>query len=256
MPGEPNRSSILSQSLPWDSLWELPARAEPASPSSPVVQTPINSREEDRNSSDLALSGDASRLAYDCITYPYDGCVEHQSRLNLSARKLEQAKAELEARGFVKAVPFGQTLFAVPTEALYGALHVQPPRLRRALSFDHSFAVMLGAHHLRQDPLVHSIDMEVPVGDSGAAVDIVARMKNGTREAVEVTLSAGNVASHAAKCRNAGFSKIVFLCRDTNIRQAAWSSLHNAGLEPELLARCRCILFSMLLKRRKAMKSM
>ena len=200
------------------------------------------------------LSDEAKKLAWDCLSYLFDGCAEHQKRLKLSARKFEQGKEHLIQASLVREVWIGQTLFIVPTDALYEAFSMAPPRLRRRLSFDHSFAVRLGAHLVGQDPLVQWVQDEVPIGDSGATVDFVAGLRNGNREAYDVTLSISNVGANAAKCQDKGFSKIVFLCRDTKVKDAAWAGLRQSGLPPELLARCRCVLFSTLLKKQKALR--
>jgi len=254
--------SAISSIQPWDNLSEPGLAKDRPAEGSPTVQAKdvtseivqaVHTVEQAGKELD-GLPDEARKLNWDCVSYSYDGCIEHQRRLNLSARKFEQAKAALERKGLIQCLWFGQTLFLVPTDLAYRSLSMEPPKLKRRLTFDHSFAVHFAAYLIGRMPLVSQVEKEMTLGGTGATVDIVARMKDGSRQAWEVTLHAGNVGANAAKSANAGFSRIVFVCRDTNIKQAAWSSLKNSGLEPELLARCRVILFSTLLRQQKALR--
>ena len=256
------QSSAISIIQPWDNLWEgglakdRPAEGSPTAQARDVTNGIVQAADTMEQVGKVlnGISDEAKKLGWDCVSYPYDGCNIHLSRLKLSARKFEQAKAALEARNLTKWVLFGQTIYLAPTETLYRAFSMEPPKLKRRLTFDHSFAVHLAAYLIGRMPLVSQVEKEVALGGTGATVDIVARMKDGSRQAWEVTLQAGNIGANAAKSRNAGFSQIIFLCRDTRVKQAAWAGLRNSGLEPDLLARCRVILFSTLLRQQKTLR--
>ena len=244
--------------VPWSNLWDTASEKPPtdlqedtaSSQPSQAILVP-DAPPGVHPAPDLNLSREAMMLALDVVPYPFDGCNERLKRLNLSSRKFEEAKRELEERTFCKIIKLGQTLYLVPTDKFFQAFGLEPPKQKRLLALEHGFAIRLAAHLLRQDPLVRWVDIEVPLGDSGATVDLGVHRKDGSREAYEVTLSVGNISANAAKLQDKGFAKIVFVCRDTSIRQAAWARLQQSGLAPDLLGRCRVVLFSALAKRIK-----
>jgi hypothetical protein len=94
------------------------------------------------------------------------------------------------------------------------------------------------------------VDSEVPVGESGATVDLVVHRKDGGLEGWEVTSTVSNVTGNAIKCSGEGFQRIVFLCRDHAVRGAVWRRLQASGLPPDVSRRVRYVLFSGLWRRR------
>jgi hypothetical protein len=252
----PKKSTLLDRIQHWNSLWDIPSlppskveNTEPHNCGLPQPQPACDSILP--ASISPPLSSAAFKLLLDCFAYEFDGCSERLQRLTLSGRGFEQAKRELQERRLIRGVPFGLTLFLVPEAKLYELFSIAPHRLKRQLSPEHSFGIHLARHHVSQDPHVRRVDLEVALGDSGATVDMVASLKDGTRDGYEVTLSVGNVTGNAAKCQDKGFARIIFLCRDVQVRQAAWAGLRECGFPPDFLGRCRCMLFSTLIRRYK-----
>jgi len=255
--------TLLARIEPWSSLWETEAegaaapRREPhgkATAAPPkATPPPAPSDPPDVPERKISLSREGNRLACDVLTYPFDQCTPRCQRLDLSGREFVRARAELEQKILIRVISIGRALYLVPMFDLYAKFGQDPPPQKRSLSLEHSFAVQLAAYLVRHQPLVSRVDTEVPVGSSGATVDLVAHTRDGARIAYEITLSLGNVVSNAAKCRDKGFAEIVFLCRNTQIKQGAWAQLREAGLPPELYGRCRVVLFSKLTARKKAL---
>ena len=102
--------------------------------------------------------------------------------------------------------------------------------------------------------MIQSIKQEAFLGDSNSTTDLLVCMKNGQRHAYEITLSLSNISANAAKLQNKGFSEIIFVCQDFNLKEAVWAKIRNVGFDPDFLATIRCTIFSALIKQRKQMK--
>jgi hypothetical protein len=180
------------------------------------------------------------------LTYPYTQFSDRQARLGLSGRKGLRAREVLEQNGLVLTLAIGQSLFLIPAAQGYRAFGQEPPQVRRGISPEHSFLCQLARHLLLEQPHVSRVEAEVPVGESGATVDLVVHRKDGGLEAWEVTSSVSNITGNAIKCSGEGFQRVVFLCRDYSVRQAVWKRIQASGLPRDLRGRIRCVLFSSL----------
>lgn len=236
---------------PWHNLWDITVQMSQPDEHPDCLNQPAPEPDLSEQSKPIApenLTQEATALAWDVIAYPCDENTVRQNRLGLSSRKFEDAKRKLEEHQLIWIFPIGRWRFLITRESLYRLFNLNPQQ-----ELDpHSFAVNLACNCLRQDPSIDRLQKEGKVGDSNAAVDILVHLKDGFRECYEITLSAGNVPSNAAKLQNMGFSEIVFLCRDFKVQQAAWASLRESGLPQGFLSRVRCILFSTLLRKYRA----
>lgn len=226
---------------PWVNLYELNAPTEKTLCSSPQPKPDVPEPD---------LLPTAKKLAYDICIEPDSQYGERIHRLEVSARKLEKAKNELLTKEFAKELQFGQSLFLVPTTKLFEVLGLESP-YRRDVSNVHSFSVLLLKKLLVPDPLTQSVKEEAFIGDSNSTGDLLVQTKNGERHLYEVTLSVSNVCANAAKAQNKGFSQIIFVCRDYDLKQAVWAKIRNAGFNEDFLATIRCVIFSQLIRRRK-----
>jgi len=192
----------------------------------------------------------AQSLAMDVATYPTSAYKPRGLRLKLSMRQLAKAKEALIAGGFVKEIAVEKFLFLAGTDKLYQALQMQLI-YRRNVSLEHSFLELLAKHRLQADPMVQKVGIEVPVGTRGASVDLVATLKNGDRWAFEITCSLNNIAANAAKLQGQAFYRVIFLCRNHQVRDAAAAILRNAGFDSDFSAKTDCILLSALIRQQK-----
>jgi len=258
---EQRRHSLLAAVRPWQNLWDLPPESSPArqppAPPADATASPASHHQPDPDAFAEArnlLSDRALRLALDTATYPFSGCKERLQRLGTSGRGFERAKREIQEHGLATVLQFGHTRYLVPTKRYYKIFGLEPPKLKRQLSLEHSFALRLAHHLLKQDPQTRWLEIEPAVGDSGATADLVRHLSDGSRESWEITISGGNVAGNAAKYLGKGFARIVFLCRDTQVRDVTRTRVRESGLDPDFLARVRYLLFSGLVKRHKRLE--
>ncbi|MCF7955171.1 MAG: hypothetical protein K9M75_05160 [Phycisphaerae bacterium] len=198
----------------------------------------------------LVLTPDATALAYDIIHTFASVYKERGGRLGFSVRRLSKAKEELIENQLAMEIWSGKALFLAPTERLYSHLKMLSP-YKRNVSLEHSFRSLLTEQLIKGYLHIHKTGIEVPVGTTGSTVDLVAYLKNGGRWAYEITLSSSNVTENAAKLRNKGFSKIIFVCRDDQLRRSVQTILRDAGFEPDFFATIECTIFSVLMKKHK-----
>jgi len=199
------------------------------------------------------LSANARILAYDIVTYLDSQFSERQQRLNLSARQMEDERAELISHRLIKDVWLGKSLLLAPVPALYAAMGLQSP-YKRNVSDIHSFLVLLAEKLIEPNPLVKYTRREVPLGDSNFSVDLISYLKSGQRLAYEVVhQSITNVAALAARLKDKGFSQVIFVATDYNIKQRVWATIKTAGFDPDFLSTIRCIIFSTLIRQKKQM---
>lgn len=219
---------------PHQSLFDL-ARAEVATP----IETPktsVNVSEATTNDTEtIALSGDATMLAYDMAQIPTSIYRDTGGRLGISNRRLGKARDELVSLQMALEVWIGGSLYMAPTEQLFIHLRLESP-YKRNVSTEHSFLSLVTEKLIRVNPLIQKTAIESPLGTEGRTGDLIAYLKNGGRWAYEITLSSSNVAANAAKLLNKGFSKIVFVCRDDQLRRSVQTILRDVGFEPEFFA--------------------
>lgn len=243
------RPAFLDRIEPWHNLWDIPAEALLARPAKVIKpQTPSRTdlSPQTRPPSTSKLSQEQVAFGMDLIANPFDENSIRQRRLGLSSRKFEYLRRWFEGKELIWTFAMGHYRFLVTKEGLYSSFNID---VKKELD-QHSFALHLACQHLRRDPEIVQIQKQVKVKDN-AIVDILLHLKNGQREAWEVTLSVGNVVSNCSRLSGCGFSTIVFLCRDHTIRQGTWNMLKTAGLPEGLFAKVRCMLFSALLKKYK-----
>lgn len=202
----------------------------------------------------LGLSPEAKVLGLNCVSrIPYQ-FTERLKQTNLSVRQLEKAKQELVNKQLIKEVFLGKNLFMAPTEKLFLLFGMESPYKRNTWEL-HSFLVLLAAELIKTDPLIEYARREVSIGDSSSTIDIVSLAKKGQRRAWEIVHHCSeNIYANAAKLQGKGFSQIIFLCSDYNIRQAVWAKIRNAGFDPDFYSIIRCTIFSSLIRQRKEMK--
>ena len=99
--------------------------------------------------------------------------------------------------------------------------------------------------------MVRKTAIEMPVGNQNCTGDMIAYMKNGDRYIYEITCNSSNVCSNASKFKGKGFTKIIFLCRDHNMRESVRAILNGAGYEPDFLSTLECTIFSVLIHKNK-----
>ena len=240
------RPKFLDRIEPWHSLYDIPAKAQPAKPAKPQTQSVTDLPPQTHPSSGIKLNQEQVAFGMDLIANPFDENSIRRHRLGFSSRKFEYHRRWFETKKTIWTFPLGHYRFLVKKEGLYRLFNID---VEKELD-QHSFALNLACHHLRRDPEITQIQKQVKVRDN-AIVDLLLHLKNGQREAWEVTLSIGNVVSNCSRLSGCGFSTIVFLCRDHTIRQGAWNMLKAAGLPEGLFAKVRCVLFSALLKKYK-----
>jgi len=200
------------------------------------------------------ISADDKPLAYNIaavLNCPYK---QRGRRLNMSMRQLASAKDELVEKGMVKEVWLGKSLYLAPTDKLFQYLGLLSP-YRRNVSLEHSFLVLLTRALLEADPTIQKICIEVAVGTSGRTVDLVAYLKNGERWAYEITLSSSNVTENAAKLRNRGFARVIFVCRDDALRKSVRTILRDADFGPDFYSTIEFTIFSTLINKSRRFKS-
>lgn len=193
-----------------------------------------------------AASDDENLLGCNIVTSLYIPYKQRGIQLNFSMRRLKKVTEELVSKEMIKEVHIGKNIFLAPTEKLFRHIGIVSP-YKRCVSVDHSFAVLFAQYCIKADPMVQKTDIEVPVGNSGRTIDCVSYLKNGDRLAWEVTLNSSNVASNAAKTKDKGFSKIIFVCCDHNIRKSVKTIIDDAGFEPDFYSKIEYMLFSDLI---------
>jgi len=236
----------------WKSFYDL---NPPKQPDQPRIEPPDSAAcviiQPDGPVLTSGLSANARILGYDIVTYPDSQFSERQSRLDLSARQLENAKTELLNLTWIKEVWLGKSLMLAPTKQLYAILGMESPYKRDTWDV-HSFLVLVAAKLVEHNPLVKHVKCEPYLGDSNSTVDLIAYLKNGNRWAYEVIhRSITNVSATAAKLNGKGFSLIYLLATDFNLKERIWVSILNAGFDPDFLSTIRCIIFNSLFRQKK-----
>lgn len=166
----------------------------------------------------------------------------------MGVRELEGAKLGLLNKGLIKEVWLGKVLLLAPTAELYAILDMPSPYKRNVWDM-HSFLILIAAKLIETNPLVKYTKTEVSLGDSSSTVDLIAYLKDGNRWACEVIhKSITNISANAAKLQNKGFSQVIFLCADFNIKGRVLAKIRNAGFSPDFLSIVRYQIFSALMR--------
>ncbi len=239
---------------PWISFYDLAS-------TKPVGQ-PKNNRPDEARSNVLRpdkaggaswFSAVARILGYDIVTYLDSQFSERLQRLNLSARQMEDARAELISHRLIKDVWLGKSLMLAPTAALYEAMGLQSP-YKRNVSDTHSFLCLLAEKLIEPNPLVKYTRREVPLDNGNFSLDLGCWLKSGQRLAYEiVNQGVTNVSALAARIQGKGYSQLIFLAIDYNTKQRVWATIKSAGFDADFLSTIRCIIFSTLIRQKKQM---
>jgi len=193
-------------------------------------------------------------LALDIVTFLASTYRERLKRIDSSVSELQETRRDLVNKRLIKEVWLGKVLLLAPTAELYAILGMKSPYRRNVCDF-HSFLILVAAKLIEPSPVVKYVKPEVSLGDSSSTVDLIAYLKDGNRWAYEIIhKSVTNVSANAAKLQGKGFSQMVFLCTDFNIKQRVWALIRNAGFAPEFLSTVRCTIFSSLFRQRKQLK--
>lgn len=202
-----------------------------------------------------SLTSDEKVLACHLIASPFVPYKERGEQLNFSMRRNEKARDGLISREMVKVISLGRSLFLAPTEKLYQFTGTTSP-YKRCVSVEHSFSVLFTEYCIAADPMIQKTAVEVPVDNTGRTIDCVSYLKDGNRTAWEVTLNCtNNVASNAAKLKDKGFSKIIFVCRDHNIRKSVQAIIDGAGFDPDFRSTIDTALFGDMFNKRKKLQT-
>jgi len=247
---------ILNQKLPWTSLYGLANdKGSDTVDNNETTETIQNLSPEDLTLAS-GLTAKARALGSDVAINPESLFKERGLRLNLSVRDLEDAKAELLAKGLIQLVWVGKGLLLAPAPKLYLILGLPSP-YKRNVSQIHSFKVLAAERLVKTIPLVRSTKREVPIGDGSGSytLDLLVQLKNGQLWAYEIVHhTIGNVCSAAAKLQGKGFAQICFICSNHNQREAVRASIKNAGFDPDFVRTIRYTIFSSLIQQRKKMR--
>jgi hypothetical protein len=241
---------ILPYQNPWEFREVTVVQPPPGPVSSPMsAPLPVTEEPAGEGTEPAGLPTTASRLLWDLISYPFSMYSVRLIRLELSARAGLTDRRALEQAGYARSILVGQAVYLVATIKGYESLNQKPPTWLSGPSFDHAFLQAMAQHIISKEASVARIEVNVPVDEKGSAVDMVVHRKDGSMEAVEVTCSVNNVTGNAVKCGGAGFQRIVFLCRDCDVRAAVKKRVERSGLPGELRRRLRYPLFSNLTKK-------
>ena len=235
---------------PWQALTEVPLSHDspPAADSGPQPPRPIPDNSMPVPQQFRNLNAKTFVLLWDIMCYPFSSIRARIKRLAISGRVLEQAKNELTAKGLVIESSAGQTVYLIPKPETFAAFNMPCP-YKRAVSIDHSFYVALHSFLFRKDVRYKAVTPELPVGKTGQTADLGILCHDGTKEAVEITLSTSNIISNAQKYEGTAFVRVLFLCRSYDLKEAVKRSLHQSGLGSELLAKLEFAQFSAILNR-------
>lgn len=241
----------------WTSLFDLPAsgqskgRVADKALASEAAASTLPSKPEEPSASAAGLTAHAHILALNIVVDLAGLFRDRQEGTGLTMRQLETAKRGLLNKGLIKEVWLGKVLLLAPTEQLYLVLGMDSPYKRNVWDI-HSFLILVAAKLIEANPLVKYVKPEVSLGDSSSTVDLVAYLKDGNRWAYEiVNKGITNVSANAAKLQGKGFSQVVVLCTDFNIKQRVLASVRNAGFSPSFLSTVRYQIFSALMRQNK-----
>lgn len=244
----------------WTSLFDRPASGQGKSrvagkaPTSEAAASTLPSKPEEPSTPPAGLTAHEHILAPNIVVDLAGLFRDRQEGTGLTVRQLESAKRGLLNKGLIKEVWLGKVLLLAPTEQLYLVLGMDSPYKRNVWDI-HSFLILVAAKLIETNPLVKYVKPEASLGDSSSTVDLVAYLKDGNRWAYEIThRSITNVTANTAKLQGKGFSQVVFLCTDFNVKQRVWASVRNAGFAPNFLSTIRYQIFSALMRQNKERK--
>jgi len=235
-------------------LTEIPKR-----PVTPPVKTVNDIKIADVNTTPVQealhsiLSGTSEvlkKLLWDILCYPFSSVSVRMKRLGISGRAFENAVLEGCEKKFFFRSSAGSTVNLIPEKKCFIASNMDDPFDSGGLR-EHSYYEHCCAFLNKKNPSYKTVQIKVKIGNSGAVADGVTIRHDGTREAWEVTLNTTNILANACKYEKTDFSKIIFLCRNYQLREAVKACCREGGLNSDLLAKLEYIQFSTLLQRQR-----
>ncbi len=250
----------------WHPLTDLPKVKGDSMPASPaasknqsnnVKKAEVRS-EHNENKDNLGcntilsnISDNGKKLLYNTVLELKLSVRERNEVLGFSARAGNNAKHELITLGLVIESNCGKKKYLIPRSEVFEAFGLLCP-YKNIEFLEHSFYMHIAGLTLKADSKIKSITLEYKIGTVGHTSDIVTQDENGTMVSYELTRSASNILQNCIKYSQTGFSKIVFLCKDTDLLKAVKSTVLKGGLPLELLSKIDFMLLSDLLKRKRS----
>jgi len=246
----------------WHPLTDLPAKSKPSKPeSSPKPNDSVVAVSNGENTvaakcsdpdtnQDLlnSLPSNAKVLLGNITINPALTVRQRMEELDFSCRAFGSAKNELIVRKLIIEEKVGKRNYLIPTAQAYAFFGILCPY--KNSNFDrHSFYLDIMGRDFKRNKAVKSVTLEYKLADSGNNADIVTKKQDGTLEAYEFTSSVTNIVQNCLKYEKCpAFSKITFVCKDSDILKAVKSKVLNAGLPVELLGKTDYVLLSSILK--------
>jgi hypothetical protein len=246
------------QCEPWFPLNEGAAKAcaKNSKPASSAVNTDKGSGNKAGNVINAetfaleALTGNAKALLYNVSLRLLSSSRERIKALGLSGRTYENAKLELVNAGLIIESAVGKSKHLMPKSDVFDWFGLPCPYMNKEF-VEHSFYMHIVGSTFGSNPSNHSVTLEYKLGTSGHTGDIVTQSHDGILMVFELTLSAGNIIQNCQKYHKTAFTRIIFLCRNSDLMKAVKSTVFKAGLPLELLAKIDFMLLSKALKRHK-----
>jgi hypothetical protein len=239
---------------PWHPLTDLPKSSAQSSVKADENKTDNSAtknhcNDTDNNHSTLPpITSGAKTLLYNIIFYLYLSVRERIKSLNFSGRSFESAKHELIASGLIIESNVGKKKYLMPKKEAFDYFSLICP-YKNMDFIEHSFYLYLIELLFKKNKSYKSVYLEYKLTNSGNTADITAQSTNGSLLGFELTFSASNIIQNCLKYDNAaGFTKITFICRDSDILKAVKSKVLNAGLSLSLLSKFDFVLLSSILK--------
>lgn len=187
------------------------------------------------------MSRESIRFLADVAARPLATTVTRYQRLNLSRRKGNAVRQDLDVHGLIEPVPIatrsGQVMLYQLTDAgreMCRQLHIDPG-LKMRPSLEHRFWCRKAANYFENKS--YEITFEHSVKGNGA-VDVLAE-RPGEKVAVEVETGKSDVQQNIEKIRNKGFDRIVLVATSPAAVTACQSAMDDVdrqdGPRAELL---------------------
>lgn len=217
------------------------------------VQSELNQDKHNVACNDILsnISDKAQKLLYNIAINLELSVQERNKFLKFSGRAGNNAKHELVTRGLVIESVSGKKKYLIPKSEVFGAFGLLCP-YKNIEFLEHSFYMHISGLTLKANSKIKSVTLEYNIDTVGHTSDIVTQDENGIMVSYELTRSASNILQNCLKYSQTGFSKIVFLCKDTDLLKAVKSTVLKGGLPLELVSKIDFMLLSDLLKRKRS----
>jgi len=179
----------------------------------------------------MPISRDAIRFLTDVATRPLSTTVSRYERLNLSRRRGNAIRRDLQSAGLISPVAIatrsGQVVLYELTDdgrAVCSSHHIDvPPRLR--VSLEHLYWANAVARQFEQQG--YGTKREVPVPGDGF-VDVVAE-RSGERVAIEIETGKSDIRANIEKLRDAEFNRVILMATSPAAAAACQRAIEDTG---------------------------